>query len=66
MQDKFKPTLLVELRTLVLLQPVGELHAGNRQIEDQPARAAGLSIVTANVSEFARVPGLAVYDWLGE
>ena len=38
-QDKFKPTLLVELRSLVLLQPVGELHAGNRQAEDHPARA---------------------------
>lgn len=28
------------------------------------ALAAGLTIVTANVGEFSRVPGLAVDDWL--
>jgi tRNA(fMet)-specific endonuclease VapC len=29
------------------------------------ARRAGATLVTADVSEFARVPGLALEDWAG-
>jgi tRNA(fMet)-specific endonuclease VapC len=41
-------------------QPIGERDLLIASI----ARASGLTVVTHNVSEFARVPGLMTADWL--
>lgn len=43
-------------------QPIGP----NDLLIASHARALGLTIITANVAEFARVPGLAVENWLGK
>ena len=43
-------------------QPIGvnDLHIAAH------ARSAGLVVVTNNVSEFARIPGLVVENWVDE
>lgn len=43
-------------------QPIGP----NDLLIASHARAFGLTVITANMAEFARVPGLAVENWLGK
>lgn len=46
------------------LQQAGQPIGGNDLFIAAHARALGLTLVTDNLSEFARVPGLAVENWL--
>ena len=46
------------------LEVRGEVIGQNDLLIAAHARALGLTLVTANVSEFSRVPGLAVENWL--
>jgi tRNA(fMet)-specific endonuclease VapC len=43
-------------------QPIGP----NDLLIASQARALGLTVITANLAEFARVPGLTVENWLGK
>lgn len=45
------------------LEAAGTPIGGNDLLVAAQARAAGRIVVTANLSEFRRVPGLAVEDW---
>ena len=48
------------------LESAGETIGPNDLLIAAHARAAGLTVVTANEREFGRVPGLRVENWLGE
>jgi tRNA(fMet)-specific endonuclease VapC len=51
-----------EIRTA--LERIGQPIGGNDLLIAAHARALRLTVVTANVREFLRVPGLAVENWL--
>ncbi|CAK8724839.1 tRNA(fMet)-specific endonuclease VapC [Candidatus Electrothrix laxa] len=53
-----------EIRTA--LERIGQPIGGNDLLIAAHARALRLTVVTANVREFLRVPGLAVENWLEE
>ncbi len=71
--------VLGQLESLPLETPVEEHYADIRNMLERAgtpigpndlliaahARALGLTLVTDNVREFSRVPGLAVENWLG-
>lgn len=71
--------VLGQLESLPLESPVEEHYADIRNALERAgtpigpndlliashARALGLTLVTENVREFSRVPGLAVENWLG-
>jgi tRNA(fMet)-specific endonuclease VapC len=46
------------------LESLGKPIGGNDMLIAAHARAVGATIVTANVDEFKRVPGLKVENWL--
>jgi tRNA(fMet)-specific endonuclease VapC len=46
------------------LQQAGQIIGGNDLFIAAHARALGLTLVTGNLREFERVPGLAVENWL--
>ena len=52
-----------EIRTA--LERIGQPIGGNDLLIAAHARTLRLTVVTANVHEFLRVPGLAVENWLG-
>ena len=47
------------------LEAAGKLVGANDLLIAAHARASGATIVTANLDEFRRVPGLKVENWLG-
>lgn len=72
---------LLELVTVLPLEAEADRHYGqirtalerqgrvigqNDLLIAAHARALGLTLVTANVAEFSRVPGLSVENWLGQ
>ncbi|HEU4629567.1 MAG TPA: type II toxin-antitoxin system VapC family toxin [Gemmatimonadaceae bacterium] len=57
--DRRAARVHAELRVALRTQPIGERDLVIASV----ALAHGLAVVTGNVHEFARVPGLAVEDW---
>lgn len=55
-------THYAEIRTT--LEREGKPIGGNDLLIAAHARALGLTVITANVGEFSRVPGLNVENWL--
>ena len=49
-----------------LLESAGQPIGPNDLLVAAHARALGLTVVTANLKEFIRVPGLAVENWLSD